>query len=268
MELNPIGVVRCAVRDRKEMPPLGVSARLELFPPYEPGLYRLEKHSHIWVFGWLDTADRGVLQVTPRGVPEPAPESLHGVFAVRSPSRPNPIGLTAAGIVRIDGAAIEVDCLDFLDGTPIVDIKPYFVARDLVFSARNEQIGRPGSREALRDSLLFQARRFHGEFCPGLALGVRLFEHFRAEVLGMSEPRALRITTPLDSPCLIDALMGMARVSPGLGTLRFGPSGFVRFETDLQLTDYTPLVDPPGDPAAILESPDHLLFRSLSRSVR
>jgi len=47
VELNPIAVVRCAVRDSKAMPPLGVPARLELFPQYEPGLYRLEKHSHI-----------------------------------------------------------------------------------------------------------------------------------------------------------------------------------------------------------------------------
>ncbi len=263
MELSPIGVVRCAVRDRKAMPPLGVPARLELFPQYASGLYRLEKHSHLWVLAWLDTADRDVLQVTPRGVPEPAPEGLHGVFAVRSPSRPNPIGLTAAGIVRIDSASVEVDCLDFLDGTPILDLKPYFVARDLVFSARNEQIGRPGSREALRESLIFQAQHFHGEFCPGLALGVRLFEDFRAEILGMTEPRELRITAPLGRPCLIDAIMGMARVSPGRGTLQFGPTDSVRFETASEVAEYTLVPSAPQEAAAILECHDNLLFQRL-----
>jgi tRNA-Thr(GGU) m(6)t(6)A37 methyltransferase TsaA len=263
MELNPIGVVRCAVRDRKEMPPLGVPARLELFPQYEPGLYRLEKHSHLWVLAWLDAAERGVLQVTPRGVSELAPGGLHGVFAVRSPSRPNPIGLTATAIVRIEGAAVEVDRLDFLDGTPIIDLKPYFIARDLVFSARNEQIGRPESRETLRDSLLFQARNFHGEFCPDLALGVRLFEHFRAEVLGMTEPRALRVTAPVERPCLADALMGMARVSPGRGTLGFGPSGSVRLDTETQIANYAWLPDTPVEPATILKTPDDLLFQKL-----
>jgi tRNA-Thr(GGU) m(6)t(6)A37 methyltransferase TsaA len=268
MELNPIGVVRCAVRDRKEMPPLGVPARLELFPQYAPGLYRLEKHSHLWVFAWLDSAERDVLQVTPRGVPEPAPEGLHGVFAVRSPARPNPIGLTAAAIVRIEGATIEVDCLDFLDGTPILDLKPYFVARDVIFAARNEQIGRPGSREALRESLLFQARHFHGEFCAGLALGVRLFEHFRADVMAMAEPRELRITAPVGTPCLLDAFMGMARVSPGRGTLRLGPAGSVRFETAAEVSDYALVPSAPRDLAAILEARDDLLFHRLSPPLR
>ncbi|MGE5569500.1 MAG: tRNA (N6-threonylcarbamoyladenosine(37)-N6)-methyltransferase TrmO [Rhodospirillales bacterium] len=268
VELNPIGVVRCAVRDSKAMPPLGVPARLELFPQYEPGLYRLEKHSHLWVLAWLGGAERDILQVTPRGVPEPAPEGLHGVFGVRSPARPNPIGLTAARIVRIDGASIDVDYLDFVDGTPIIDLKPYFVARDLIFSARNEQIGRPGSREALRDSLLFQARRYHGEFCPGLALGVRLFEDFRADVLGMTEPRELRVTVPMNPPCLIDAIMGMARASPGRGTLQFGPANSVRFDAGSQAAEYTVVPGAPEDAAGILEAPGAMLFRRFLPSLR
>jgi L-aspartate oxidase len=160
------------------MPPLGVPARLELLPQYAPGLYRLENHSHLWAFAWLDSAERSVLQVMPRGVPEPAPEGLHGVFAVRSPSRPNPIGLTAAAIQRIDGAAVEVDCLDFVDGTPILDIKPYFAARDLIFSARNDQIGRPGSRVSIDADVLVV-----GSGAAGLTAALNLAETHTVAVI-------------------------------------------------------------------------------------
>lgn len=240
------------------MPPLGVPARLELAPEFAPGLLRLEKHSHLWVMAWLDGAERDVLQVTPKGVSDRGPDSLHGVFAVRSPVRPNPIGLTAARIVRIEGAAVEVDRLDFLDGTPILDLKPYFVNRDLVFSAANEQIGRPANREALRESLLLQALHFHGEICDGLALGVRLFEHLRAEVLQMDDPRQLRVTAPLERACLVDALMGMARVTPGRGTLRFSGGDWVRFEHGGAIYTYELTA---AAPAAILDSAENLLFR-------
>jgi tRNA-Thr(GGU) m(6)t(6)A37 methyltransferase TsaA len=152
------------------MPPLGAPATIELLPEFADGLLRLEKHSHIWVLAWLDQAERGLLQVTPRGVKDQSPEGLHGVFAVRSPVRPNSIGLTATRILRTRGASIDVDRLDFLDGTPVIDLKPYFVSRDVTFSATNEQLGRPASREAMRESLLFQARNFHGEQCTQLAL--------------------------------------------------------------------------------------------------
>lgn len=212
------------------MPPFGVPARVELLPRFAAGLRRLEKHSHVWVFGWFDRAERDLLEVTPRGVADHGPEGLHGVFAVRSPARPNPIGLTAARIVRIESAAIEVDRLDFLDGTPVVDLKPYFASRDLIFSASNQSIGRPADREALRESLLFQAERFHGERCGDLELGVRIVAHFRAEVLDMEEIAGWRIAVPLGRPCLVDTLMGTTRATPGRRTLAFQPDDCVVFE--------------------------------------
>jgi len=241
------------------MPSLGVPARIEVFLDYAAGLLRLEKHLHLWVLAWLEGAERDVLQVTPKGVSDRGPEGLHGVFAVRSPMRPNPIGLTAARVVRIEGAWVEVDRLDFLDGTPILDLKPYFASRDLIFSAANAQIGRPASREALRESLLLQALHFHGEFCAGLALGVRLFEHFRAEVLNMEEPRRLEVTAPLVRACLVDALMGMARVTPGRGTLRFGDGDRVRFKHDGSICTYEFTAGESAE--AIFETADELLFR-------
>lgn len=229
-DLRIIGYVHSGISERKQMPSLGLAAAIELLPEYEPGLLRIEKHSHIWVLAWLDRAERDVLQVTPRGVADRSATGLHGIFAVRSPVRPNPIGLTLARVLRIKGARIEVDRLDFLDGTPVIDIKPYFVTRDAVFSAANVQIGKPVSREALRESLLLQAVNFHGEQCPDLDLAVSIYDHFRAEVLDYEDPSGVRITAPSDRPHIIDALMGMTRCTPGRGSLILSSESLIRFE--------------------------------------
>ena len=89
--LKPIGFVRSPHRERKQVPRLGAPAAVEILPEFATGLHRLEKHSHLWVIVWLDRAERNVLQVIPRGISERTSENLHGVFAVRSPVRPNPI---------------------------------------------------------------------------------------------------------------------------------------------------------------------------------
>jgi len=217
--LRPIGVVRSEAKERKQLPPLGLPATIEVFAEYEAGLLHLEKHTHVWVLVWLHAAERDLLQVVPRGVRAEDPDALHGVFAVRSPVRPNPIGLTLTRIERVEGCRIHVARLDFIDGTPVIDLKPYFVSRDLVFSAANVQIGRPASRESLRESLREQAINFHGEECPELALGVRLIEHFFWDVLELKAPGTLKIHAPRRRGCLLDALMGMTRVSHGRRTL-------------------------------------------------
>ncbi len=227
--LRPIGRVVSQYRRRKGVPRLGGPAAVELFPEFEPGLHRLEKHSHLWVLAWLDQAERNILQVIPRGIPERSDAHLHGVFAVRSPVRPNPIGLTLGRILRVAGPRIEFDRLDFLDGTPVIDLKPYFLSRDAVYAARNQQIGRPADRQALRESLRMQAVNFHGEDGPELELAVDIYTDFRAEVLDYVEPGDLRVTVPLGRPVLIDAFIGMTRCTPGRGTLQFGASAEVAF---------------------------------------
>ena len=222
-ELKPVGVVRCDVRERKQMPVWGVPASIEIHPEFEDALHRIEKHTHIWVIGWLvqGASERTVLQVTPRGVSDTSPEGLHGVFAVRSPARPNPLGLTAARLLRREALRLDVDRLDFLDGTPVIDIKPYFINRDLIFSAGGRQVGKPRSRADLRESLLVQAVQFHGGRSPDLELGVRIFEHYRATVHDMNDPGGYRLKVPLSRPVLIDALQGITRATAGRGTLLF-----------------------------------------------
>jgi hypothetical protein len=168
--------------------------------------------------------------------------------------------LTVTRILRIRGASIDVDRLDFLDGTPVIDLKPYFVSRDVIFSATNEQIGRPASREALRESLLFQARNFHGEQCTQLALAVRVVENFRFKVLQMTEPTDWAVGVPIRRPCLIDAVMGITRTSPGRGTLLLHEADSVRFEHDGAVYEYE-LLWQAGTAEQALQAEEEKLFR-------
>jgi tRNA-Thr(GGU) m(6)t(6)A37 methyltransferase TsaA len=234
-----IGAVRSAIRERKGMPPLGVPARVEIFERFAAGLLRFEKHSHIWVLAWLDRAEREVLQVTPRGVSDRSAAGLHGVFAVRSPARPNPLGLTACRVLERQGLSFLVDGLDFLDGTPVVDVKPYFVTRDLMFSAVSEEIGKPRDYQSMTDSLVLQAVRFHGEDCQELRRAVSIVARFRSEEFGLAEPEHWDVTAPAARPCMADALMGMTRVSLGRRTLRLAEEAAIEFRYRGRLFRYS-----------------------------
>ncbi|HEY3443896.1 MAG TPA: tRNA (N6-threonylcarbamoyladenosine(37)-N6)-methyltransferase TrmO [Paludibaculum sp.] len=257
--LNPIGTVRSAIRERKQMPAWGAPASVAVHPKYAAALHRIEKHSHLWVFGWLmqGRAERDVLQVTPRGVQDAGPEGLHGVFAVRSPARPNPIGLTAARVLARDGLVLHFDRLDFLDATPVLDLKPYFITRDLIFSANGQQVGRPRSREALRESLLVQGLHYHGLLQPEIALAVRMVEHYRLTVHGLDDPGCYRVCAPLGRPVLMDGLMGITRATPGHGSLTFTNEDVVTFDG---VYTYRVVADLPGSPAEILAAEDGALF--------
>ena len=104
----------------------GETSTLRIYPEFCPALLGIERHSHLIVLYWFHLRDnpehRETLQVTP---PRHEGALLTGVFACRSPSRPNPIGVTVVTIERIDGCKIIVSGLDALDGSPIVDLKPY-----------------------------------------------------------------------------------------------------------------------------------------------
>lgn len=216
---------------------MGAPAAVELYEEFAPGLLRIEKHSHLWVMTWLmGRPERDVLQVTPRGVSPDAPDATHGVFAVRSPARPNPIGLSSARLLGVEGLTLHFDRLDFFDGTPVLDLKPYFASRDLIFAAHNAAIGRPKDVGSLRESLLEQALRFSPEKHADLALAVRMMEHYRVEVAGWKEPERWEIAAPLGRAHLVDALMGMTRVSLSRG-LRLGSEDRVV----LQGVEYVPV---------------------------
>ena len=123
--LTPIGVVRSGFTATADIPK-GLGAQheaegiLEIRPELEPGLADIEGFSHLYVIWVFDRADGASLTAHP-----PSDDRPHGVFATRSPQRPNPLGLTVVQLLGRDGTRLRVKGLDMLDGTPVVDIKPY-----------------------------------------------------------------------------------------------------------------------------------------------
>ncbi len=123
--MKPIGTVRSTLTDRAQIP-TGKGARheaegvLEILPELEAGLTDLEGFSHLYVIWVFDRAEGyDLMTATPL---DPRP---HGVFSTRSPRRPNPIALTVVRLLRREGHRLHVRGLDMLDGTPILDVKPY-----------------------------------------------------------------------------------------------------------------------------------------------
>jgi tRNA-Thr(GGU) m(6)t(6)A37 methyltransferase TsaA len=129
-EITPIGYVHSVLKDRTGAPRQGSegapNARLQINAAFLRGLDGLEAGQDIWIFTWLHQAKRHVLEVHPRG---DARNALSGVFTTRSPDRPNPIGLHLAKLLSADGCWLEVQGLEAIDGTPIIDIKPALECR-------------------------------------------------------------------------------------------------------------------------------------------
>jgi tRNA-Thr(GGU) m(6)t(6)A37 methyltransferase TsaA len=123
--LQAIGIVRSPLKDRNKAPNQGSEgapdARIELAPSVEDGLDRIEAGDELIIITWLHESRRDVLKTHPRG-DESVP--LTGVFATRSPDRPNPLGLHPVTVLEIAGRELKVGPLEAIDGTPVVDIKP------------------------------------------------------------------------------------------------------------------------------------------------
>lgn len=122
---HPIGVIHSPFKDLNDMPiqPTGYASgegHIEVYPQFAEGLKDLEGFSHIYILYNFHRIHKPKLIVTPYMVDEP-----HGIFATRAPSRPNPIGLSVVKLKQIDGWILYVEQIDVLDGTPLLDIKPY-----------------------------------------------------------------------------------------------------------------------------------------------
>lgn len=122
---RPIGFVRSQYQDTKDVPK-GLGAQhdaeglLEVLPEFEDGLKDIEGFSHLFVVWVFDRSHTCELVGKP-----PSDDRPHGVFATRSPRRPNPIGLTTVEMLGRQGRFVRVRGVDMLDGTPILDLKPY-----------------------------------------------------------------------------------------------------------------------------------------------
>jgi tRNA-Thr(GGU) m(6)t(6)A37 methyltransferase TsaA len=123
--LEPIGVVRSSLRSANAAPKQGSegapSAWIELDPRYASALLGLTIGDRLILLTWLHEARRDVLQVHPR---DDLSAPLKGVFATRSADRPNPIGLHPVTLLAIEGLRLQLDPLEAIDGTPVLDLKP------------------------------------------------------------------------------------------------------------------------------------------------
>lgn len=154
--LVPIGVIRSPFRERSGTPIQPVYGRdalgtVVLDPPYGPALADVDGFEHLWLIYHLDRAGPWRPRVVPfRDVEE------RGLFATRAPTRPNPVGLSLVRLRRVDGPRLEVEGIDVLDGTPLLDIKPYVPEFD----------AQPGSRAGWFDARRDERQRADDRFDP------------------------------------------------------------------------------------------------------
>ncbi len=143
-------------------------------PDYEEGLYKIKESNYLQILFYLDLAEGYDLKS------DRFHGGVKGLFGSRSPRRPSPIGLTTVELLNRDGRRLRVYGLDAVDGTPVLDIKPYaptmdepgnISEEDLKENPRKEikQLIKTGNRE----KLLLKAGELHGHYCPYLSLGVR-----------------------------------------------------------------------------------------------
>ena len=130
-----IGRIRTPFKSRSACPKNTAESdapgRIELDARFAAGLKDLELFSHLWLIYWMHEARRDLVQQVPAHLGRP-----RGTFALRSPVRPNPIALAAVELVGISGTTLDVRKVDCVDGTPLIDIKPYFASTDSFPDAR------------------------------------------------------------------------------------------------------------------------------------
>ena len=125
IKYKPIGIIHSPFKEPKGTPiqPTGaknIDATVELFPEYVEGLKDLEGFSHIILIYHFHLSKHISLRVKPY-----MDDELRGVFATRAPSRPNPIGISVVRLVKVEGNILHIQDVDAVDGTPLLDIKPY-----------------------------------------------------------------------------------------------------------------------------------------------
>jgi tRNA-Thr(GGU) m(6)t(6)A37 methyltransferase TsaA len=129
--LDPVGIVHSPYKETGDAPHQGRKSDtvsvIEIYPRFIPGLGTMKGIHTIWVIYWMDRASRNLLSVRRSDWTEPRP-----VFTIRSPARPNPIALSIGEIMDIHEGMITVKGIEALDGSPVIDIKPYIRELDCV----------------------------------------------------------------------------------------------------------------------------------------
>jgi len=149
--LRPIGIIHTPHRDQAGAPiqptfAEGARGTITIFDPYVEALSDLSGFERIWLLFEFDRSAPWASRVIPyRDV------VTRGLFATRAPARPNPIGLSAVRLLSIDGNTLQVEGVDMLDGTPLLDIKPYVPAFDAYPDSRAGWVGASASKRRVAD---------------------------------------------------------------------------------------------------------------------
>jgi tRNA-Thr(GGU) m(6)t(6)A37 methyltransferase TsaA len=231
-DLIQIGVVESPVSDRRLMSPQGVPAKVHLFSEYADGLYLIEENTHLWITGWLEDADRERLQIVrPNYRPS---HRRRGIFGLRSTTRPNSLVSTPARLLSVSGTTLELEALDFIDGTPVVDVKRYAPTNDIIFAARGARDNYVLDKEDATwlSELEAEAGHFHGAISGGVIAGARLVQHIAIEWDILPKDPELRIAVGSDreSASVVDAVQALTGATFGSGRLRASPESGICFE--------------------------------------
>jgi tRNA-Thr(GGU) m(6)t(6)A37 methyltransferase TsaA len=157
MKISPIGVIHSSLKEAKGSPIQPVYAKdsegvVEVYEPYRKALKDLEGFERIWLLYWFHKAAETKLLVTPY-----LDTVERGLFATRAPCRPNPIGISPVKLLRIENGRIYISEVDILDGTPLLDIKPYVSRFDIFKVERN------GWQDHVSDVPCVADKRFHNK---------------------------------------------------------------------------------------------------------
>jgi len=154
IKLTPIGIIHSPFRQATGTPvqpsaAKGVEGAVEVFEEYAAGLKDLAGFERIWLLYWFDRAEAEA----PALVVKPYLDNMRrGVFATRAPARPNPIGLSSVHLLRIQRNKLDICDVDILDGTPLLDIKPYVPQFDIFRVARSGWLEGTVTARRLADS--------------------------------------------------------------------------------------------------------------------
>lgn len=131
MELKQVGIINSPYKKKGDAPRQGryseKLSQITIFHEYMDALDGIERHKYYYILYWLDKAERDKL----KGIP-PGKTKERGVFSIRSPIRPNPIALCLVKLIKVEGNVLTVKWLDALDGSPLLDIKPFWPETDCI----------------------------------------------------------------------------------------------------------------------------------------
>jgi formylmethanofuran dehydrogenase subunit E len=240
IELTPIGIVKSEITHPREgFSKKHLNSYIELYPPFDEGLLHLQEHTAIDILFHFNQSN-GYQLVTPIYTGE-----IKGVFASRSPNRPNGIGVTTVRLIEINQNRLTVSGLDAMNGTPVLDIKPsdnsFFEASQQSTKITRQRLkSNPRSliirhiRSENLEQLLIDAAQLHGHFCPGLALGVMAATRAMNELKNRSDGLEDVLAIVETNSCFADGIQYVTGCTFGNNALIYKDLGKTAFTLALR----------------------------------